>query len=115
MVTKNTRPTTEQCPSCGNYCNAVNDLDEQDYCNDCRPATPSSLLVSELAKFMNGTERYANKAVFKEALDSLAGGVGVYAVLDSLIRRLDSQRVIQATQKEEIKILTYRLKKYENI
>lgn len=40
--TKNSTPTSEweaqdKCPSCGVPCNIFTDLDDKDYCNDCRP------------------------------------------------------------------------------
>jgi hypothetical protein len=115
MMSKNTKPAAGQCPSCGNYCNLKKELDPQDYCNDCRPSSPGSMLAEELEKFRNGAARYDASEVFKEALNSLAGGVGVYAVLDSLLRRLEFQRAVYTRQKEEIETLTKRLRKYENI
>lgn len=38
---KNSPPSSEfeqkdRCPSCGSYCNVFTDLDEKDYCNECR-------------------------------------------------------------------------------
>jgi hypothetical protein len=113
MTTKNSAQITGFCPSCGNSCNLKKDLDAQDYCNDCRPGTPTSRLAEELAKFRNGEERYASNDIFIQALNSLAAGVGVYAVLDSVLRRLDFQRIVYVRQKEEIRQLTEKLKKYE--
>lgn len=115
MKTKNHTPTTGQCPSCGNYCNLKKDLDEKDYCNDCRPSTPNSRLGDELEKFRNGEERYSSDSIFKQALDSLTAGVGVYAVLDSILRRLSHQVEVANKLREENKTLTEKLKKYENI
>jgi C4-type Zn-finger protein len=39
--TKNNPPSSEfehedRCPSCGSPCNIHTDLDDKDYCNDCR-------------------------------------------------------------------------------
>lgn len=41
--TLNSTPTSEwqakdTCPSCGSPCDIYQDLDEKDFCNDCRPA-----------------------------------------------------------------------------
>lgn len=41
--TKNSPPSShhapvDRCPSCGRPCNIEKDLDDKDYCNDCRPA-----------------------------------------------------------------------------
>jgi hypothetical protein len=53
VKTLNNRPTCEfeqkdRCPSCGSFCNIFEDLDEKDYCNDCRPKK----LKNNLLKFM---------------------------------------------------------------
>lgn len=53
MKTLNSSPTSEfeqkdRCPSCGSFCNIFKDLDEKDYCNDCRPKK----LKNDLLKFM---------------------------------------------------------------
>lgn len=94
MYTKN-NPTTSidgkqtHCPSCGSYCNAVTDLDELDYCNDCRPDTPENRLKETLLKFDNAEHRYDNSEAFKEAVDSLVKGLGVYAVLDNALKKID--------------------------
>ena len=42
LQNKNHTPTSyfedrDRCPSCGSYCNVDIDLDENDYCNNCRP------------------------------------------------------------------------------
>jgi len=42
MSTKNNTPTSifeyqDKCPSCGSFCNIEQDLDDNDFCNDCRP------------------------------------------------------------------------------
>jgi hypothetical protein len=95
MYTKN-NPTTSidgkqtHCPSCGSYCNAVTDLDEQDYCNDCRPDTPENRLKEALSLFDNGAVRYDTDAIFKTAVDSLAKGLGPHAVLDSTLKQLSN-------------------------
>ncbi len=39
-------------------------------------------------KFNNGEQRYQDDQNFKEAVDSLAAGVGVYAVLDKTLNQL---------------------------
>ncbi len=41
--TLNSTPTSEwqakdTCPNCGSPCDIYQDLDEKDFCNDCRPA-----------------------------------------------------------------------------
>jgi hypothetical protein len=41
--TKNSPPSShhgpvDRCPSCGNPCDIEKDLDDKDYCNDCRPS-----------------------------------------------------------------------------
>ena len=95
MYTKN-NPTTSidgkqtHCPSCGSYCNAVTDLDELDYCNDCRPNTPENRLKEALSLFDNGAVRYDTDAIFKTAVDSLAKGLGPHAVLDSTLKQLST-------------------------
>lgn len=99
MTTKNHTPTTGQCPSCGSYCNLKKDLDDMDYCNDCRPVTPTSKLAETLDQFRNGAERYDNDPIFKQAIDSLVAGVGVYAVLDSVLRRLSHQSEVVSNLK----------------
>lgn len=98
MITKNTLGP-HNCPSCGNQCDAFKDLDEQDYCNDCRPVTPESRLAETLDQFRNGAERYDNDPIFKQAIDSLVAGVGVYAVLDSVLRRLSHQSEVVSNLK----------------
>lgn len=101
MVTKNHTPTTGQCPSCGNYCNLKKDLDEQDYCNDCRPVTAASKLTETLDLFSFGLARYESDDTFKQAIDSLVAGVGVYAVLDSVLRRLSHQNEVVSNLKNK--------------
>lgn len=101
MITKNSIPSSEhaqldQCPSCGSFCDIFKDLDDQDYCNDCRPETPKSKLSDILEQFRNGEERYDSDPIFKQAIDSLAAGVGVYAVLDSVLRRLSHQSAVNS-------------------
>lgn len=106
MTTKNHKPTSEhsqadQCPSCGSYCDIFQDLDDQDYCNDCRAETPETRRAETLEKFNNGEQRYEDDPRFKEAVDSLAARIGVYAVLDKalnelrVLRRLQSETVAQ--------------------
>lgn len=93
-TTKNNTRSNGQCPSCGSYCDISTDLDDQDYCNDCRPVTsktPAQKWESTVELFRNGFYRYDNDPIFKQAIDSLVGGVGVYAVLDSVLRRLSHQ------------------------
>lgn len=43
-------------------------------------------------KFVNGESRYETQEVFKTAVDALAGGLGVYAVLDSTLAQLAASR-----------------------
>jgi hypothetical protein len=45
-----------------------------------------------LAKFRNGEQRYSEDPIFKEAIDSLGAGLGVYAVLDAILRRYEATR-----------------------
>lgn len=111
MMTKNSAPTSEweqadRCPSCGSYCDIFKDLDDQDYCNDCRPESSKSKLSDTLEQFRNGEERYDSDPIFKQAIDSLAAGVGVYAVLDSVLSRLSHQSEVVTT-------LTNKLKAYD--
>ena len=93
MTTKNSWPSSahaqaDQCPSCGSFCNILRDLDEQDYCNDCRPESAETKLAEVLGQFNNGETRYAEDPNFKEAVDSLRAGIGVYAVLDKTLNQL---------------------------
>ena len=42
MKTKNSPPSShfapeDRCPNCGSLCDVEKDMDEKDYCNDCRP------------------------------------------------------------------------------
>lgn len=42
MKTKNSPPTSvwlpeDRCATCGSPCDVWEDIDELDYCNDCRP------------------------------------------------------------------------------
>jgi hypothetical protein len=108
MFTKNHPPIKgdglwDQCPSCGSFCDISKDLDDQDYCNDCRPETSTSKLTETLEQFRNGQERYDNDPVFKQAIDSLAAGVGVYAVLDSVLRRLSHQQEVVSNLTNQLK------------
>lgn len=93
MITKNTLGP-HHCPSCGSQCDAFKDLDDMDYCNDCRPEKAESKLTETLEQFRNGAERYDNDPIFKQAIDSLVAGVGVHAVLDSTLRRLSHQQEV---------------------
>lgn len=116
MITKNTKPTTGQCPSCGNYCNLKKDLDALDYCKDCRAQSPATKLTEELEKFENGQMRYASgEATFVNTLNSLSHGLGVYAALDSALRRLALLHKVNTSFVEENRILTEKLKSYESI
>lgn len=108
MFTKNSTPTSEfadkdQCPSCGSFCNIFVDLDKDDYCSDCRPETAKSKIDDILEQFRNGEERYDSDAIFKQAIDSLAAGVGVYAVLDSVLRRLSHQSEVVTNLNAKLK------------
>jgi hypothetical protein len=103
MLTRNHTPTTGQCPSCGSHCNLKKDLDDRDYCNDCRPDTSTSKLTETLEQFRNGEERYDSDSTFKQAIDSLAAGVGVYAVLDSALRRLSHQQEVVSNLTNKLK------------
>lgn len=47
---------------------------------------------SVLAMFKNGEQRFETDSVFKEVCDSLVAGLGVYSVLDSVLKRYKSTR-----------------------
>jgi len=49
-----------------------------------------------LEHFNNGETRYAEDPNFKEAVDSLRAGIGVYAVLDKTLNQLRVLRGIHA-------------------
>lgn len=48
---KNSTPSSnfenqDRCPSCGSPCNVEKDLDDKDYCNNCRPKKVSNERIS---------------------------------------------------------------------
>jgi len=49
-----------------------------------------------IEKFNNGEQRYEDDPNFKEAVDSLAAKIGVYAVLDKTLNQLRVLRAIHA-------------------
>lgn len=56
-----------------------------------------------LEKFNNGEQRYQDDPNFKEAVDSLAAKIGVYAVLDKTLNQLRVLRAIHAKTIEQNK------------
>lgn len=54
-------------------------------------------------KFNNGEQRYEDDQNFKEAVDSLAAKIGVYAVLDKTLNQLRVLREIHAKTIEQNK------------
>lgn len=80
-----------------------------------------------LEKFQNGEQRYQDDKTFAEVVDSLAGGLGVYAVLDSAVKQLsirgrmydiasrDAYTLKEENQrlKDEVASLTDALKHYQ--
>lgn len=119
MYTKN-NPTTSidgkaaHCPTCGSYCNTVTDLDENDYCNDCRPDTKESRLRDILEKFENGIDRYEKDPGFKITIDSLVHGIGIYAVLDSVLKASKMTQDMNASYCSEINDLRNELCRVRN-
>ena len=63
-------------------------------------------ITETLEKFNNGEQRYEDDQNFKEAVDSLANGIGVYAVLDKTLNQLRVLREIHAKTIEQNKQLT---------
>lgn len=50
MINLNNIPTSnfdekDRCPGCGDACNIFTDLDDHDYCNNCRPKNISAILA----------------------------------------------------------------------
>ena len=62
-------------------------------------------LNETLEKFNNGEQRYEEDQNFKEAVDSLAAKIGVYAVLDKTLNQLRVLRGIHAKTIEQNKQL----------
>ena len=56
-----------------------------------------------LEKFNNGEQRYQDDQNFKEAVDSLSAGIGVYAILDKTLNQLRVLREIHAKTTERVK------------
>ncbi len=57
-----------------------------------------------LENFQNGERRYEQDADFKAAVNSLKAGVGVYAVLDHMLRENNSLRINLAAAQEALQI-----------
>lgn len=119
MYTKN-NPTTQldgraaHCPSCGSFCDINTDLDENDYCNDCRPKTAKESLEDILQKFEKGPFRYDNDPAFRIYIECLVKGIGVYAVLDSALKAGKVMQDLNLKYIEEINQLKLKLQAYEN-
>jgi len=62
-------------------------------------------LADVLEKFVNGEERYNADPVFKKVIDSLVGGIGVYAVLDAVLAAQLKARTIQAETIADLRAL----------
>lgn len=58
---KNSPPSSEfehkdRCPSCGSPCNLFTDLDENDYCNDCRAVSNNKQTMGTVGILTNKIE-----------------------------------------------------------
>lgn len=132
MSSENTQPVNAQCPKCFTLCNEKDVDYESKHCKACRPKTVAERLAEELEKFENGAQRYETSDAFKVALNSLSHGLGVYAVLDNSLRKIEMlHRVNKAlsvmelhnkTLKEQSQalqaaniMLIEKLKKYETL
>jgi hypothetical protein len=91
-MTKNSTPSSEfehedRCPSCGSPCNILTDLDDKDYCNDCRVVGNKKPSIVEwqhieLSKFLDGKSEYTDahgilnkaKEMHKEEIVLLSAG-----------------------------------------
>lgn len=62
-------------------------------------------ITETLEKFNNGEQRYEDDPNFKEAVDSLAAKIGVYAVLDKTLNQLRVLREIHTRTVEQSKQL----------
>ena len=71
-------------------------------------------IAETLEKFNNGEQRYQDDQNFKEAVDSLAAKIGVYAVLDKTLNQLRVLREIHAKTVEQNNRLIERLMYYES-
>lgn len=58
-------------------------------------------ITETLERFNNGGQRYEDDQNFKEAVDSLAAKIGVYAVLDKTLNQLRVLREIHAKTIEQ--------------
>jgi len=67
-----------------------------------------------LGKFNNGETRYEEDTNFKEAVDSLAARIGVYAVLDKTLNQLRVLRTLHAQTIEENKRLSDEVASYKD-
>lgn len=61
-------------------------------------------ITETLEKFNNGEQRYQDDQNFKEAVDSLAAKIGVYAVLDKTLNQLRVLREIHANNTNSLAI-----------
>jgi hypothetical protein len=115
MSSENTQEINAQCPKCFALCNEKDVDYESKHCKGCKPKTATDRLAEELEKFENGAQRYDSQASFAAALNSLSHGLGVYAVLDSTLKRNDLLHRVNAELEKENRVLTERLRKYESI
>jgi len=65
-----------------------------------------SLLLEILEKFQNGETRYNGDPFFNAAIQSLLKGLGVYAVLDKVLREHKALRAAYELERESNKRLT---------
>lgn len=76
-MSKNHFPTSyheaaDRCPSCGKECNIDLDLDEHDYCNNCRP---KSNQPRQQQSSVRDSEKWLERALVREV--KAAGGKAV--------------------------------------
>lgn len=107
METKNNIPTSEfmqedKCPSCGSKCNIFTDLDEQDYCNDCRPVKKSEELLQQSQEEENDFKSLGllSKSLREARLERFEEGDYVQLLKQSncIVIPFDGRKVIIDTQ-----------------
>ena len=92
--TKNSPPSSEfehedRCPSCGSPCNIHTDLDDKDYCNDCRIMTNNkareytSPLIEELLNEVTPEEMERTNREM-ENMDKKCKTKNIQVILESL-------------------------------
>ena len=62
-----------------------------------------SQLIEVIEKFNNGESRYAEDPNFAEAVNSLAAGIGVYAVLDKTLNQLRVLQELNRKTRDQLK------------